>query len=471
MIDGKQIKPGTITGAQVATGTITKTQLGAGGILTSDKNLTPQNANNSNTGLTISNAPLSPGFVQVAVNGINAEVGNGVTNLACYFATVTHPFGSGAAVNSSDGTLYAWGFNTKGIVGDNTTANRSSPTSVVGGHSFTVINANTTTPLGIKADRTIWAWGDNALGQIGDNTITVRSSPVSVVGGHSFIAVCGNDNTTNGFSAALKSDGSLWTWGDNTFGQLGDNTNTARSSPVSVVGGHSFSKISVGAAAVGMALKSDGTCWTWGSNPLGDNTISNRSSPVSVIGGHSFIAIACGSSQLALKSDGTAWAWGPSGFGTIGDNTGNNRSSPVSVVGGHSFIALSAVFVSSIGLKSDGTAWAWGNGNGSVGDNTNIQRSSPVSVVGGHSFIAIYGFFAVKSDNSLWSWGYSNTSGALGDNTTTNRSSPVSIVGITNGIITPLSFGSIVAGSNLLWNSTSAGFALNTTDRVDFNYS
>jgi alpha-tubulin suppressor-like RCC1 family protein len=137
--------------------------------------------------------------------------------------------------------------------------------------------------LTIKNDGSVWTWGNNPSGQLGDNSTVNKSSPVLVVGSHSFVEIVGGGS----HSIARKSDGSVWTWGYNTYGQLGDNSTVSKSSPVAVVGSHSFVEVTSGANH-SLARKSDGSVWTWGYNlygQLGDNSTVSKSSPVLVVGG------------------------------------------------------------------------------------------------------------------------------------------------------------------------------------------
>jgi alpha-tubulin suppressor-like RCC1 family protein len=327
---------------------------------------------------------------------------------------------------------FMWGNNTYGQLGDNTTANKSSPVLIAGEHEFITlavgVGLETDSNAGLKIDGSAWAWGRNNYGQLGNNTTTNTSSPISVVGNHSFIKLSIGSETC----AALKKDGSAWTWGRNDYGQLGNNTRTNQSSPVSVIGNHSFISIYTNAYAT-LALKKDGTIWAWGNGEngrLGNNSINNFSSPISVVGNKSFIFLSYGSGfSIALMEDGTAWSWGNNVYGVLGDNTATSKSSPVSVVGSHSFISVSSGRYHALALKEDGSVWAWGYNNaGQLGDNTTTNKSSPVSVVGNHSFVAISAgaqhSLATKEDGSIWAWGY-NSSGELGDNTRTNKSSPI----------------------------------------------
>jgi len=304
-----------------------------------------------------------------------------------------------------DGSAWSWGVNyipsllTSGALGNNTTVNISSPAQVVGVHSFVNITCGYDYSLWLKQDGSVWTCGNNTFGRLGHYTTNLRSSPVVVVGSHSFI------NIASGFYMALglKQDGSLWSWGQNSSGQLGLATDTNnRSSPVLVAGNHSFIKI-VGGALNTFGLKVDGNLWSWGDNTYGQlgaaiNT-NLRSSPAIVLGGHSFINMASGQNHtLGLKADGTVWSWGYNLTGELGTFNSINRSSPVLVVGSHSFINITCGIAHSLGLKIDGNIWSWGqNTYGQLGLYDSIARSSPTQVYGNHSFINLFntkGYFS-----------------------------------------------------------------------------
>jgi len=339
---------------------------------------------------------------------------------------------------TADISAWAWGLNTNGRLGDNTTAARSSPVSVVGGFlDWVQISAGNEHSVALRANGSAWAWGNNNEGRLGDSSTINRSSPVSVVGGfQDWVQISASDI----HSLALRAGGSVWAWGNNGSGRLGDNTTIAKSSPVSIVGGfQDWVQISAGGAH-SVALRANGSAWAWGSNlngRLGDNTITNRSSPVSVIGGFlDWVQISAGRSHsAALRANGSAWAWGYNGSGRLGDDTTTTTSSPVSVVGGfNDWVQISAGYAHTIALRANGSAWAWGyNGSGRLGDDTLIDKSSPISVVSGFSdWVQVsagrYHSAALRADGSAWAWG-SNGNGRLGDNTTIAKSSPVSVVG------------------------------------------
>ena len=288
----------------------------------------------------------------------------------------------------ADGTAYAWGNNIAGQLGDGTTTSRSSPVSVVGGFTdWSQLSAGASHSIGLRANGTAWAWGANSSGQLGDGTAISNSSPVSVVGGFSDWTQL---SAGTGFNLGLRANGIAYAWGSNTSGRLGDNTTVSKSSPVSVVGGFSdWTQLSAGDSH-SLGLRANGIAYAWGLNTsgqLGDNSITARSSPVSVIGGFSdWTQISAGREHsVGLRANGTAWAWGLNTFGRLGDGTLTSRLSPVSVVGGFSdWAQLSAGAYHSLGIRANGTAWAWGlNTSGRLGDGTTIARSSPVSVVGG----------------------------------------------------------------------------------------
>ncbi len=340
---------------------------------------------------------------------------------------------------TSDGTVWAWGLNNVGQVGDGSPANnRLVPVQVSGlgsGSGIVAIAAGGAFSMALKSDGTVLTWGQNLNGQLGDGTTTSRSIPGAVSGlgsGSGVIAIAAGAAS----AYALKSDGTVLSWGNNANGQLGDGSTTQRVTPVPVTGlGSGSGVIAVASSAVAshaLALKSDGSVVSWGMNVTGQlgtgNTIQ-QTSPAAVgsLGsGSGVIAIAIGGAHsMALKSDGSVVAWGSNGAGQIGDNFGANvRLTPVAVTGigtGSGVVAITAGSAFSMALKSDGTALAWGN-------NANAQLSSsgnpccePIPVLvhklTGATVLAAGGAhsLAVTSSGGVLSWG-TNVGGQLGKN-------------------------------------------------------
>jgi alpha-tubulin suppressor-like RCC1 family protein len=295
----------------------------------------------------------------------------------------------------TDGTLWGWGRNTAGQLGDNTVANKSSPVQTVAfGTNWKQVAAGRLHTGAIKTDGTLWTWGRNGLGQLGDNSTTDRSSPVQTVAfGNNWKQVaCGYS-----YTSAIKTDGTLWSWGRNVYGQLGNNTANNTSSPVQTVSaGTNWKQVSCGYTHSG-AIKTDGTLWSWGRNnfgQLGDNSITNRSSPVQTVSaGTNWKQVACGYSQSgAIKTDGTLWTWGVN-VGNLGDNTVTHRSSPVQTIAlGSNWKQVDVGYYIAGAIKTDGTLWNWGDNNtGQLGDNSITNRSSPVQTVAfGNNWKQIY---------------------------------------------------------------------------------
>jgi alpha-tubulin suppressor-like RCC1 family protein len=296
---------------------------------------------------------------------------------------------------------------------------------------------------GITPTPALWVWGRNNYGQLGVNDTTTRSTPVTtLLGETNWKSISGGYANTG----TLKTNGTLWNWGLNNSGELGGNNLTSRSTPVTtLLGGTNWKSISC-ATAYAVALKTDGTLWTWGYTSfgqLGINSAGNlsKSTPVTtLLGGTNWKSIACvGYHVVATKTDGTLWAWGDNRNGQLGVNDTTTRSTPVTtLLGGNNWKSIACGFSHTIALKTDGTLWSWGrNANGELGDNNTTTRSTPVTtLLGGTNWKSIvcgsYHTVALKTDGTLWNWGY-NVYGVLGVNDNTRRSIPVTtILGGTN---------------------------------------
>ena len=281
-----------------------------------------------------------------------------------------------------------WGGNSKGQLGDNSTTDRLTPVDVVGLSSGVVaIAAGEQHTCALTTAGGVKCWGWNASGQIGDGTTTDSWTPVDVVGLSSGVAAI-SAGSSGLYTCALTTAGGGKCWGNNTLGELGDNTTTQRNSPVDVVG------LSSGVAAIATegghtcALTVAGGVKCWGGNncgQIGDNTTTDRHAPVDVVGLSSGVtAISAGGATCVLTTAGGVKCWGLNANGQIGDNTTINRLTPVDVVGLSSGVAaISAGYYHTCALIAAGGVKCWGrNDYGQLGDNTTIERYAPVDVVG-----------------------------------------------------------------------------------------
>jgi alpha-tubulin suppressor-like RCC1 family protein len=337
--------------------------------------------------------------------------------------------------------LRTWGGNGYGQLGDGSTTARSSPGTVAGGGtnwctvSFSKTGCHS---AGIKTDGTLWTWGLNTCSQLGDGTTTNRSSPGTTAGGGTNWC-CVSVGSLH--TIALKTDGSLWSWGNNGYGRLGDGSTTTRSVPVTVAGGGNNWCAICAEDCHNIALKTDGSLWTWGGNGqgrLGNGGTSARSSPGTIVGIlYDWCSISAGTSHsAAITKCGVLYTWGDNTCGKLGDGTTTSRTSPVSVAGGGSnWCRVSSGFCHTIAVKTDGTVWTWGgNGYGELGDGTTTSRSSPGTVAGGGTnwnsvSAGMCHSAAIKTDGIVWTWGANAGNGRLGDGTTTARSSPGTTAG------------------------------------------
>ena len=337
--------------------------------------------------------------------------------------------------------LWTWGWNNYGELGDNTVNHKySSPvTTAGGGTNWCSISGGYHSKGAIKTDGTLWTWGRNSYGQLGDGTTSNRSSPGTTVwGGTNWCQV----DITRFFSAAIKTDGTLWTWGYNNCGQLGTGTTTSRSSPGTTTGGGTnwcFVSVSKGGIfGHTIALKTDGTLWAWGTGlfgRLGDGAQCNRSSPViSSDAGTNWCAASAGCGfSLGLKTDGTLWSWGKNSEGQLGAGfTGNTVSNPTMIGSGTDWSKITTGRDHSAAIKTDGTLWTWGcNAFGVLGDGSYYNTSMPNTTIGGgtnwsNAGFSYFGSAAIKTDGTLWTWGIQWN---LGRDMTTSNCIPAQING------------------------------------------
>ena len=330
----------------------------------------------------------------------------------------------------NDGTVWAWGDANNGKLGTNNQTDSHTPIQVLAGAAggtyltgISAISTGNTNSVALRNDATVWTWGGGSLGQLGNNTTTAAQvTPVQVVGGAQggtyLTGITAISGGSSNCMALRGSDGTVWTWGSNGgAGKLGDNTTTQRNAPVQVVGGATGGTYLTGITAVSasnfgnfcMALRNDGTVWTWGDNgngQLGVNSTTTYITPVQVVGGGQggtyltgIAAISAGGNHgVALATDGTAWSWGRNERGQCSDNTETERDAPVH-------------------MQNSGGTTLTGILSVSAGDRYTLFQITGGKVLG-------VGF---------------NNKGGLGDGTTGNQPNlPVGLAGALDGKVFPL---------------------------------
>ena len=358
--------------------------------------------------------------------------------------------GSGhTCVALSGGTVWCWGYNVDGELGNGNNTNSDVPVSVssvtnvmavtVGG-VYESVNLSPDFPVAhscaVLSGGTIQCWGCNDQGQLGNNTTTNSSAPVTVVDITNAVAV-----TAGGLhSCAMLSGGTIQCWGCNDQGQLGNNTTTDSSAPVTVFGITNAVAVAAGAVAT-CAVLSGGTIQCWGlALVLGNDATTSSTTPVTVSSITNAISVSIGEAHAcAVLSDGSVMCWGSGhpNFGQLGNGTNTNGSVPVTVSGITGAVAVAAGYSYACAVLSGGTIRCWGyNADGELGNGTTTNSPVPVTVNGITSGVSVaaasaYSFghtCAILNGGTVQCWG-DNSYGELGNGNTTNSLLPVTVTG------------------------------------------
>jgi len=351
---------------------------------------------------------------------------------------------AGAITNS--GKLYTWGKNQNGQCGTNSSSNNlSKPTQVGTESNWSDIKMNETGAIALKSDGTLWTWGNNAYGGIGDGTFIDRSSPVQImpdkfwkkiqISQRTFMAWCSPYPRPTPTPTPVPESLYLWAWGDNRQGAIGNNNTTSVSQPIQI-GYFNVSDTTTQSSNQGGFITTNGVVYGWGANlsgPLGNNTATNVSS-IQQIPFDNAIKIGFGGT-IAIKNDNTLWTCGYNAYGGLGLNDTINRSSPVQVSTGSNIpVSVGNSSQMTAYIDKNGKVWAAGKNNqGSLGLGDTINRSVFTQVPVRAAKSVSFGFnniFILLDGNlgELWGSG-SNNLGQLGRGNVSNTSSCVGIVG------------------------------------------
>ena len=331
------------------------------------------------------------GFGQLGTGNINYSnvplLVSGLTNLVEIAGGGDH-----SLALRTDSTVWTWGRNYYGALGNGTTVNSDSAAPVIGLSGVRAIAGGAFHSLAMKYDGTVWAWGLNNSGQLGIGNVLSSYTPVQVSGLSDVIAIAGGDD----HSLALSSDSTVWAWGANDNGQLGIGATFPwyQSIPQQVSNLTRVIAVTGSGYKFSLALKADGTVWAWGNNQfgqLGNGTNSQSTIPVQVTNLNGIIAIAKDGGYahaLALKKDGTVWAWGYNGQGQLGNGNNTDTNVPIQVIGLSGILEIARGHQFSMAYKNDGTIWTWGyNAQGQLGIGNNTDSNIPVLVSGACSLM------------------------------------------------------------------------------------
>jgi alpha-tubulin suppressor-like RCC1 family protein len=332
----------------------------------------------------------------------------------------------------SDGTMWGFGKNGGGIgwlIGSPTPTYVKEPTQIGNMSDWSSVGSGSEFNVALKTDGTLWAWGYNAYGQLGDGTTINKNSPIQIGTDTNWSKIAVGYN----YCLALKTNGTLWAWGNNGTWQLGDGTKVNKNIPTQIGTATDWSQIAAGSAH-SMAIKSNGTLWAWGYNNagqvLGTSSTANVPSPTQVGSATNWSKVAVANSQtMAIKTNGTLWGWGYNFYGEMGNGTQSQNILMTQIGTETNWSDLSLGENHSIALKSNGTLWGWGrNQYGQLGNNLGLITTTPTQLNTTSNFTAISAglefSLASTSDNNLWGWGR-NDMGQVGNGTLTQANATI----------------------------------------------
>lgn len=325
-----------------------------------------------------------------------------------------------------DNSLWSWGRSQAGQLGLGNLSSKNVPSKVGSDLNWSKISSGNAHNLALKIDGTLWVWGRNTTGQLGNPAIGQNILvPTQLGTDNGWVFISAGDD----YSIALKTNGTLWAWGDNVYGQLGNNTfgtGNFLTTPTQIGTDTDWTYVSGGKTHT-MALKNNGTLWGWGQNnfgKLGDGSIIDKIVPSRIGTASDWLTVEVAiNHSIALKTNGSLWTWGDNTDGKLGNGLNGAvaaQSAPINIDAGNTFLKITRGQRHTLVKRANGKLWSWGaNVSGQLGDNTFLPKFNPTAV---SSIIDTWEFIssrvshcaALKSDGTLYMWG-SNSQGQLGD--------------------------------------------------------
>jgi alpha-tubulin suppressor-like RCC1 family protein len=387
--------------------------------------------------------------VNVSSDTVNGNASYNALGLERYTSGDSH-----TCALTASGQAYCWGDNSLGQLGNGSNTNTSVPTLVGGGLVFSSITAGTAHTCGLTTAGTVHCWGNKSKGQTGTGSSGGSLNLPTIINlGVNFSSISAGGNSTCG----IVLSGAGYCWGDNSNQKLGiTNTNLIVDTAQPVLGGLSFSSISVGGEHI-CALTLSGAAYCWGNGRQGQlgNSMIEASQPTAVTSNLSFSSINAGGQHTCALSSGVAYCWGFNSRGQLGDGSNNLSVLPTIVLGNLSFSSLETNYDHSCAITLSGTLYCWGgNNSGQLGDNSATNRSVPSLVAGNLVFSSVFlgnqHTCAITTSGISYCWG-SNSSGQLGNNAFNTATAPTAVSGF--------SFSSISAGAGSTCGLTASGKA------------
>mgnify|MGYP006146737953 CR=1 FL=1 len=346
----------------------------------------------------------------------------------------------------SDGTLWGWGYSSFGQLG-NTNMTNPIPFQLSTDTDWHKTFAGVANAFFIKTNGTLWGIGNSEFGLLGNGSTTQVNPTLQQIG---TATNWQKISASNEMTIGIRTDGTIWGWGQNDEYEMGNNTCCANQlTPIQIGTANHWVDIETSRGASVFALKNDGTIWGWGLNLAGllaDNTVMARSVPTQLNSDTDWASIHVGAAHiLALKTNGTLWSWGGGEYGQTGDNFPSSyyRDTPTQV-GTDTWSKVFAGWKVSFGIKPDGTLWAWGlNDVGQLGIGNTTNQFTPVQVGTDTDWVDVVSggsgnvqfTIATKSDGTVWAWG-DNQVGQYGNGTVGN---PVYVPTLMTGLCATLS--------------------------------
>ncbi len=337
----------------------------------------------------------------------------------------------------TDGSLWTWGANDFGQLGNGSNQFSLVPIQIGTATNWKTVAAGFYHSMAIKTDGTLWVWGRNQYGELGTGNNLFSLVPIQIGTDTNWKSIAAGGSDSSSFTIATKTDGTVWSWGSNVYGQLGDATNIDKDTPTFVSGVNNVKSIAAGKDHT-LVLKTDGTLWAWGVNysgELGDGTFVEKNTPIQIGTDTNWKSISSNSEHnVALKTNGTLWTWGTNQYGQLANGNIDNVTTPKQIGTDTNWEIASASNEITMAKKINGTYWVCGAnyageyGNGTLNNESNIFIQTNLGLTNSKYLItsASGSVFNVASDGTLFAWGF-NDYGQLGSNSIASSLTPVKI--------------------------------------------